>query len=73
LYTHAAVAAKLSTRSAFVIRERRNENPAVNPAMIPNLAGIFCTIYRTTMASTGSREESVVATIDVNLYTALSL
>jgi hypothetical protein len=70
--TYAAVAEKLATLSAFVIKDSRNENPAVKPAIIPNLAGIFCTIYRITIASTGNKEESAVATIEVNLYTVLS-
>jgi hypothetical protein len=64
--THAAVAAKLSTRLALVMIDNTMENPAVNAAIIPSLAGMLRTIYNITILKTGSREESIVATIAVN-------
>jgi hypothetical protein len=48
------------------------ENPVVKPAMIPNLAGVLCTTYKTTILATGSRDESVVAKIPVKVFRALS-
>jgi hypothetical protein len=45
--------------------DKATEKPAVNAAIIPSLAGMLCTRYRTTMLKTGSKEERVVATTAV--------
>jgi hypothetical protein len=44
--THAVVAAKFLDRVALVIIPTMKENPAVKPAVIPNLAGMLCTTYK---------------------------
>ena len=63
---HAAVAAKFSDRVALVIIDTIAEKPVVKPTMSPNLAGIPCTTYKTTILATGRRDESAVATIVEN-------
>jgi hypothetical protein len=70
--THAAVAAKFSDRVALVIIPTIKENPVVKPAMIPNLAGMLCTTYKTTILMMGRRDESVVAKIPVKAFRVLS-
>jgi hypothetical protein len=69
---HAAVAAKFSERVALVIIDTIAEKPVVNSAMAPNLAGMPCTIYKTTILATRRRDESAVVTIADNISKAVS-
>jgi hypothetical protein len=69
---YAAVAAKVSIRLPLVMILKTIENPAVNAAIIPSLAGMLFTRYNITMLKIGSSAESNVATIDVNWMNAFS-
>jgi hypothetical protein len=52
--------------------DKAMEKPAVNVAITPSLTGMLWTRYNTTILKTGSKEESVVATIAVNRRRELS-
>lgn len=71
--TYAAVAAKFSTRSAFVINVRASEKEAVKAAITPSLTLMSRTTYSTTMPAMGSMDAITVAKIDVKLRSVISL
>jgi hypothetical protein len=67
--TYAAVAAKISTRRAFVATAREHENSMVKAQTRPSLAFGLTTNERTTMDNKGAKEEKTVPSTFVTVST----
>lgn len=62
-FTYAAVAAKISTRRAFVVSASASEKQAEKAVMTPNFSALDDTKNRTTIESIGSNDATTVVKI----------
>lgn len=64
--TYAAVAVNISTRELVdEMSTRPNAKTVLNRAMSPRIIPILCTLERTTIATMGSRQATIVVKMDV--------